>query len=137
MPIETARKLVRRFLAGYPNLAAHDPEGYVAEMIEAMSQYPQWAGERTIVKVDEKNDKFPPTVPQLRNWLDDAVRPYRFAQEWNTRSLKQIEERPADEAPPLSAAQQCLVYDNFTQAVAAHGRPVGPFEAGRHISYRS
>src|SRR6266446_5731093 len=73
MSLEQATKLTRRLLAGYPNLAAHDPEGYFAAMIAVMVEYPEWAGQRAIVKVDEENTDYPPTVPRLRKWLDDAV----------------------------------------------------------------
>jgi hypothetical protein len=136
MPIATTRKLVRRLLAGYPNLAAHDPKGYLAEMIEVMSQYPEWAGQRAIVKVDEENTDFPPPVPKLRRWLDDAVRPYRFAHEWNARTQKQIEDRPAEEVRPTSTPSG-QIYTNFTEAFAKYGRPIGPFEAEREKPYRS
>jgi hypothetical protein len=137
MPIETARKLVKRLLAGYPNLVAHDPEGYFAEMIEVMSQYPEWAGQRAIAKVDEENADFAPPVPKLRKWLDDAVRPYRFTQEWNARSQKQIGERlPEDGSRPEPVSGGGKVFSNFDDAVAAHGRPSGAFEAGRQIPYR-
>jgi hypothetical protein len=118
-------------------LAAHDPEAYFAAMIAVMSEYPEWAGQRAIVKVDEENTDFPPPVPKLRKWLDDAVRPHRFTQEWNARSQKQIAERlpeHASTAEPVSGGGK--VFTNFDDAIAAHGRPFGAFEAGRQLAYQ-
>lgn len=141
MTIEEASKLVRRFLAGYPNLGAHDPEGYIEAMIETMSLYPPWAGERVIIKVDEVNPEFPPSERQLRTWLDDAVRPFKFKQEWEARVKKQLEERSEYEAANGQAQSQLppqegQSYTNFDQAVKLHGRPIGPFEHGRTAPYR-
>ena len=132
MPVEMARKLTKRLLAGYPNLGAHDPEGYIAVMIDVMAQYPQWAGERAILKVDAENAQFPPSDKTLRKWLEEAVGPYRFAREWDARSNKQLEERKLLEAPqePIadSSEQRGTVYSNYDEAVAKHGRPIGVFE---------
>lgn len=139
-----ATKLTRRLLAGYPNLAAHDPEGYIAAMIAVMAEYPEWAGQRLIIKVDEENVEFPPPVPKLRKWLDEAIAPYRFAQEWEARTKAQLQERKALEAPDSDqhqAAERDLAqtYDakHFTGAVAKHGRPTGVFEADRQVPYKA
>lgn len=88
-----ALRLVHRLMAGFPNLTAHDPTGYVAALVQVMSGYPKWAGEEAVVKVDPENAAFPPSDRLLRTWLDDAVRPWRFAAEWDARSAKQLAER--------------------------------------------
>ena len=130
-------RLVRRMLAGFPNLNAHDPEGYRIALIEVMSDYPIWAGEQAVLKAAEENPDYPPTGPRLRVWLAELVRPHRFVQEWNARSIKQIAERlpeDASTAKPVSGGGK--VFHNFDDAVAQHGRPVGPFEAGRQLAYQ-
>lgn len=139
MTIEEARKLVRRLLAGYPNLGAHDPEGYIIVLTEIMSGYPAWAGQRTILKVDEENAQFPPTGATLRKWLDEAIGPYKFAMEWDARSAKQLEERKEIESnqAPATNEQQNPSYVNYDEAVAKHGRPTGVFEADRQIPYKA
>jgi hypothetical protein len=130
-------KLVRRMLAGFQNLSAHDAEGYRIALIEVMSDYPIWAGEQAVLKAAEQNPDFPLTAPRLRIWLAELVRPHRFVEEWNARSQKQIAERlpeHASTAEPVSGGGK--VFSNFDDAVAAHGRPIGPFEAGRQCPYR-
>lgn len=125
---------MRRLLAGFPNLGAHDPEGYIACMIEVMVQYPEWAGNRTISKVDESNPQFPPSDRQLRSWLDDAVGPFKFTVEWDKRSRLQLEERAQIEASQEPAPQPqegVQSYTNYDEAFKAHGRPTGRFEQPR------
>src|SRR5262249_2371794 len=71
MGAEKAARLVRRLLAGFPNLGAHDPEGYIAVLTKAMSEYPHWAGQEVIVRVGQtENAQFPPSERTLRAWLD-------------------------------------------------------------------
>lgn len=133
----TAAKLVRRLLAGYPNLGAHDPEGYVVALVQTMSQYPKWAGERVILRVDEEGDRFPPTEKALRSWLNDAVSALRFAEQWNARATKQLAERGPDEPkPPLGTRGDGgpgTVYSDYEEAMKRHGRPHGRFEVGRQL----
>jgi hypothetical protein len=139
MTVEEARKLIRRLLAGYPNLGAHDPEGYIAALTECMSKYPLWAGQRTIFKVDEANKQFPPTEQELRGWLNDAVRPYRFSKQWEVATAKQLSEREelqGKEKAPEQPESRGTIFTNYDEAVAAHGRPFGPFEPGRQLPYR-
>lgn len=139
MPIATARKLVKRLLAGFPNLGAHDPEGYIAALIEVMGAYPEWAGQRTIAKVDEIKTEFPMSDKTLRTWLDDQVRPYRFEAEWKARSAKQIEERQDAPAQPVPQEGRGQIYWNYDEAVAVNGGrpPIGAFEKiGRTVTYR-
>jgi hypothetical protein len=139
MPIEMARKLVKRLLAGYPNLGAHDPDGYIAALISVMAEFPQWAGERSVLKVDAENSSFPPTEKELRKWLSDAVGPYRFAREWDARSKAQLEERKLLEskAPAADADEQRgTIYSNYDEAFRLHGKPLGPFDPGRTVRYR-
>jgi len=127
---------VRRLLAGYPNLGAHDPEGYIAALVAVMVEYPAWAGQRTILKVDEENTDFPPTDKRLRKWLDDAVRPYRFAEEWNARTAEQLAERTTEAAASKAAPQEHrgkIVTCNDPQG---QERPIGAFEQGRQLAYR-
>lgn len=112
-------------------------------MTEVMAAYPAWAGQQAIMRVDELADtKFPPTDRQLRAWLDDAVRPYRFAAEWNARSAKQIAERSQD-VPQLpnylgtrGDGGTGTIYSNLDEAMRRHGRSIGPFESGRLLPYR-
>lgn len=138
---ETAVKLVRRLLAGYPNLSAHDPEGYLAVMIETMEKYPQWAGERTTMRVDERNNSFPPTEKDLRSWLEEFMSPARFATAWDGRARLQISERrdDVDTAPKFSGMKgdggPGTIYDfsRFDEAVAKHGRPRGRFEVEKPV----
>jgi hypothetical protein len=137
--VEEAHKLVRRLLAGYPNLGAHDPEGYIAALTECMSKYPLFAGQRTIFKVDEANKQFPPTEQELRGWLDDAVRPYRFSKQWETAAINQLDERDelqTKEKLPENTEPRGIIFTNYDEAVAAHGRPFGAFDAGRKLTYR-
>lgn len=141
MTLEQAGKLVRRLLAGYPNLGTHDPEAYIAALVETMAQYPLWAGQQSIVKVDVQNASFPPTEKELRSWLDDAVSPYKFRKEWDERLEKQFALRAAFEgaAKPTVAADpniKSYSHSGFDDAVRAHGRPIGVFESGRDRPYR-
>lgn len=131
---------MRRLLAGYPNLNAHDPEGYVAALVQTMEEFPQWAGERAILRVDEENKQFPPTEKVMRSWLTQSVQPYRFAVEWDERVAKQIAERPAEEPKPtfLGTAGDGgpgTIYSDYEEAARRHGRPTGPFEDGREHNY--
>jgi hypothetical protein len=139
MSIEQATMLVKRLLAGFPNLAAHDPEGYVKALIEVMGTYPAWAGHSAIMKVDADNE-FPPSAKKLRVWLDDTVRPYRFAVAWNARSAKQIaESQQIPERPELPQEGRGQIYWNYDEAVSANGNkpPIGAFEKiGRTVTYR-
>lgn len=141
MTRQMAAKLVRRLLAGYPNLNAHDPEGYIAALVQTVSDYPQWAGERIILRVDEERPEFPPAERVVRTWLEDAVRPHRFAAEWNARTLKQIAERPREEPEPkkdlgaIGDGSPGAIYSNYDEAVKNHGRPHGVFEAARQVPY--
>lgn len=141
MGIEIAHILVTRILAGYPYLSAHDPQGYRCALEEVMSQYPRWAGERAILRVDEERPEFPPSDRVLRTWLDDAVRPHRFVSEWDARSRAQIRERQEQEQleadKPVPSRPVGITYDarRFYDAVAAHGRPFGAFETGRQLPY--
>lgn len=135
---EEASKLVRRLLAGYPNLSAIDPKSYLAAMIEVMGEYPAWAGQQAVLKVDEENSQFPPSDKTLRKWLEDAVRPYRFAQEWDERSRKQIAERPPEDPPKQYLGTTGdggvgTVYSSYDKAVGKHGRPFGRFEKDRQL----
>ena len=138
MPAEIATKLVRRLLAGYPNLKnVHDPDGYIAALTETMAGYPTWAGERTILRVDEKGDEFPPSEKTLRAWLNECVAPYKFAAEWNARVEEQLKERAesgleTDNLHPR-AADGVTSYDNYDAASAKHGAPISPSDP-RHSS---
>lgn len=138
----TAAKLVRRLLAGYPSLNAHDPEGYIAALVQVMAEYPIWAGEMAILKVDSANAAFPPTDRQLRSWLNDSVRPWRYAAEWDARSHEQIAARPKMEEPLLIRGTKGdggpgTIYSNFDEAFEKHGRPIGVFESdGRQVPYK-
>src|SRR5260221_11642361 len=78
MSRQEATKLVTRLLAGFPNLSSHDPQGYIAALVQVMSEYPLWAGNQAILKVDAEDTQFPPSDRTLRKWLDDAVRPRKF-----------------------------------------------------------
>lgn len=107
-------------------------------MIEVMSGYPLWAGQRMIVRVDEENPQFPPSDRVLRTWLEDAVRPYRFVQEWEERAAKQLAEREQIEAKrePIketASTERGQIITNFDEC---KGRPIGPFEPGRQYTYR-
>jgi len=134
MSREDAAKLVRRLLAGYPTINPHDPEGYIAALVQVMAEYPKWAGDRSITAVDREKSDFPPSDRKLRTWLDEAVRPWRYAADWDARSQQQVKERKAIEPPKTSEAQpeeargQIYTSANFHEAVAAHGRPLGVFE---------
>lgn len=134
-----ATKLVRRLLAGFPSLSAHDPEGYLAAMVQVMAEYPLWAGQRAVLKVDEaENCQFPPTDRTLRKWLEDAVRPYRFAAQWEAQTRKQLAERPPEDQPKRYLGTSGnggagTVYSNYDEAVARHGRPFGRFERERQL----
>jgi hypothetical protein len=129
-------KLVRRLLAGYPNLAAHDPEGYLAALVGLMERYPKWAGGRAIMRVDEQNKSYAPTEPELRSWLEEYISPIRFAAEWDAKTRQQVAERreTIDEAPTFRGVKgdggPGTIYDAsvFDVAVRKHGRPRGPFE---------
>lgn len=128
---------MRRLLAGYPNLGAHDPEGYIAALIRVMAEYPQWAGERTIIKVDDEHADFPPSDKRLRTWLDEAVGPYRFAAEWEARAKKQIEDSGPDLSRPIAEPQGRVVTYGEYQATNRKERPIGVFETeNRKVSYR-
>lgn len=136
-----AAKLVRRLLAGYPNLNAHDPEGYVAVLVQAMSGYPQWAGERAVLRVDAENMRFPPTEKVVRGWLEEAVAPFRFAEEWQRRARQQIADRTPDEEGPKYMGTRGdggpgTTYTNYDEAVAKHGRPFGAFDQERKLPYK-
>ncbi len=133
MSPEAAGKLVRRLLAGYPNLGAHDPEGYVAVLTRAMTEFPLWAGERAVVKVDEENSQFPPSEKTLRKWLEDAVRPYKFAAEWEARTRQQLAERTGEPKRFMGTKGDGgtgTIYNhrNFDLALKRHGPPRGFFE---------
>jgi hypothetical protein len=133
MERQQAAKLVRRLLAGYPHLNAHDPEGYIAALVQVMESYPAWAGERAIVRVDAENAKFPPTDRVLRGWLEEHVRPYKFGEEWNRQARKQIAARAPDDEPKkylgtIGDGGPGTIYSNFEEAFAKHGRPRGFFE---------
>jgi hypothetical protein len=110
-----------------------------------LSEYPRWAGERAILKVDEEKPEFPPSDRVLRSWLDDAMRPYRYAQQWDARAADQIKEREAIERvqannPQAHDVAPCgQIYRNYVEAVAANGGkpPIGAFEKiGRTVTYR-
>lgn len=135
MSREEALKFVRRLLAGYPQVNLHDPQGYVAALVEVMEQYPAWAGQAAILKVDEEHAQFPPSDRTLRKWLEEAVSFWRANAERNRRIAKQLAEREPDEPAPKCMGVQGdggpgTIYDyrGFHDAVAKHGRPRGPFE---------
>lgn len=134
MDRQTAAKLVRRLLAGYPSLNAHDPEGYIAALVQVMADYPMWAGEMSILKVDAGNSKFPPTDRELRSWLNESIRPYKFAVEWNARTMKQLADRTIGEEPKTYMGTKGdggpgTIYSDFELAFKKHGRPKGVFES--------
>lgn len=107
-------------------------------LVQAMSEYPQWAGERSILRVDEENARFPPTEKVLRGWLNDAVSAFRFAKQWDDRTAKQIAERGPDDDRPTYLGTKGdggpgTVYSNYVEAVKRHGRPFGRFDADRQL----
>lgn len=109
-------------------------------MIQTMSEYPTWAGERAILKVDEEDSDFPPSEKKLRSWLNDAVSAFRYAEQWNARVAKQLADRRTDEPRPASPkgdGAPGTVYSNYDEAVKKHGRPYGPFEPGRMLPYEA
>jgi hypothetical protein len=126
-------------LAGYPNLKnLADPEAYQAALIETMAKYPVWAGQRAILKVDESaDDQFPPSEKTLRSWLEEFVRPFKFAAEWELRAAAQLKER--DEAaiengePPRADGVTRYDYRSFDEAVKKHGRPIGMWDDDRRV----
>lgn len=136
MPIEEANKLVKRFLAGFPNLGAHNPEGYILALVSVMVEFPIWAGNRVITKVDEVNPEFPPSERQLRMWLNEIVAPWRFAAEWNERARKQIAESPAPVEGRAAPEAQGEVFTNYDEAFKKYGRPIGVNESGRQLPHR-
>jgi hypothetical protein len=93
------------------------------------------------MRVDEQRPEFPPSDRVLRTWLEDSTRPYRFVAEWEERAKQQLAEREQIEAererhPETPQEQRGVILSNFTEAVAAHGRPFGAFEPGRRLIYR-
>lgn len=135
-----AAELVDRLLRNYPNLNAHDPEGYIAALGEIMLVFPRWAGERAIVRMAEETPDFAPTGPRLRATLADIVRPYRYAVDWDARARRQMREREAQGAKAqqhteAAGEQRGKIDTNYAEAVAEHGRPFGAFEPGRKLPY--
>jgi hypothetical protein len=131
---------VKRLIAGFPQLNAHDPIGYVEALVDVMSGYPLWAGQRVIVRVDEEKPEFAPSDRVLRSWLDDAVRPWRFAMDWEKAAAKQLKEREELQREGKKEQAQIeprgTIFTNYDEAVAPHGRPFGPFEPSRQLPYR-
>lgn len=141
MTKEVAEKLTRRLLAGYPNLGAHDPEGYAVLMVAAFAEYPEWAGHRVIQRVDENNSRFPPSVAEVRSWFDDYLRPFRYCEAWIASAEKQLAERKESSPeltrdPTPSPQSSGAVFTDYEEACKAHGRPFGPFESERNLRYR-
>ena len=83
---------MERLLGSYPSVNLHDPEIYVADIASLLSSYPLWAGEMAIDRV-KKTTKFIPTVADLHPELESAVKPLRYAQQWEQRAHAQIEDR--------------------------------------------
>lgn len=107
-------------------------------LVQTMSGYPQWAGERSILRVDEENDRFPPTEKVLRGWLNDAVSAIRFAEQWKIQAAKQIAERGAEDTRPTFLGTKGdggpgTIYSSYEEATKRHGRPYGRFDAGRQL----
>jgi hypothetical protein len=120
---EMAAKLVRRLLAGYPNLTAADPEAYLTALIEVMQGYPVWAGERAITRVDPENKDFPPSDKRLRSWLDEYVRPVVFANQYAQQSAEQLAEREwlERQSKETSPEGRTAIADRFKDALRAGG----------------
>lgn len=111
---------MKKLLRGYTSLAVHDPEGYIAEVVTLLSGYPLWAGEAVIEKV-RKTSKFIPNISDIHPELETAVRPLRYAAEWDAQSKRQItDQRGSEESPKHRAA----VVDRIRKEMAANGMPI-------------
>ena len=120
---ETAAKLVRRLLAGYPNLSAADPEAYIAALIETMEGYPKWAGERAIMRVDQESADFSPSEKKLRLWLEELLHPIASASRYDKQSAEQLAEREwlERQSKETSPEGRTAIADRFKDALRAGG----------------
>lgn len=139
-----AAELVDRLLRNYPNLNAHDPQGYITALGEIMLAFPKWAGERAIVRMAEESPDFPPPGPRLRLTLKEIVSPWRFVAEWDARTREQFRKREEretrqNEDDPATSAPRGKIYSDYYEALAAaaDGRsPFGAFSKERKLPYR-
>jgi hypothetical protein len=90
-------------------------------LIADMLKYPLWAGKRVVECRASENPHFPPSAPALRKWLEDEIRPYRFAQEWDERARLQVEERKRLD-PPM---QNKPTYQEIKSDLARRGLFIG------------
>ncbi len=139
----TAADIVGRLLDRYPNLNAHNPEGYMLELGRETAKHPKWAGSQAIeewaaisrAKIQRREADFPPTVNEWAAILHGIMAPHRFSKSWDVRSAAQIAERPKVAAEPRYSAGggKGTIYNfrQFDDAVAKHGRPIGAFEKDR------
>lgn len=116
-----AAELVKRLLRSYASLPLHDPEGYVAEIVTLLTGYPLWAGESVIDDV-RHTAKYLPNISDIHPKLEAAIRPLKYAVEWDAQSQRQLleDKRNAGESPEHRAA----VIDRIRKEMAANGMPI-------------
>lgn len=99
---------MRRYLGSFPSLNLHDPQIYVADLCTLLCGYPLWASEKAISAVQDTL-KWPATRADLKPVLEEKVRVHRYADEWEKRADKMLEDRRLTlEAPDNSAKREAI-----------------------------
>ena len=86
-----------------------------------LSGYPLWAGEAVIEKV-RTTSKFIPNISDIHPQLELAVKPLRYAAEWEAQSKLQLleDQRGSDE----TLAYRMAVTERIRKEMAANGMPI-------------
>mgnify|MGYP001608434066 FL=1 len=121
MSRQDAATLVKKLLRSYASLNLHDPEGYIAEVVTLLSGYPLWAGESVIEEV-RKTSKFIPNISDIHPKLETAVKPFRYAAEWEAQSKRQLLASPG--SYPESDEHRAAVVERIRKEAAAAGMPI-------------
>lgn len=136
-----AQALVRVLLSGYPSLKdLHDPEGYMANIASILCGYVKADAQEGIQTVANHGGEFAPSRFTVRKACDEALS--RRVQIERLRALPAAaplahHPRGVDPAPNLETGRHPTgtVLQNFDDAFARYGRPVGAFEEGRLHPY--
>lgn len=119
---------------------AADPEIFITAASTVLSRYPSDVGARLSNPKDgiAGRMKWLPSISEIREECERLVaedvaaakRKADLADQWRLREEMEGG-RERVELPP-----QGVVYSNYDEAVAKHGRPFGVFESGRQLPYR-
>jgi hypothetical protein len=110
-----AAALVDRMLGCYPSVSLHDPEIYMAAVTSLLCGYSFWVGERAVADV-AKSSKFVPCLAEVNEACEryaPAKSTRAWAEDWQRRSLVQLEEREAPILGPAAENERTRIVEGF------------------------